>query len=1118
MLHPLDFPRSHRLTQASQRDNRLGNGFDTAVDRLRQTGVPGQTSAPEEDEATPGGVVVRRIRFGDTAIEIGEEHDYTVAQLQLMNPALRDNPNVLVEGDMLTILDQALFESVQAAVRITDEAVTAQASYDAMTRDLAAVPANLRNLYAAEAPSVRQTAEERRGEAAALLAPGLLEAGLASALDEDGLTDALDSHVDAIMPVGDGHSGFAAIVNQARSDARAQIDDIFGREVTFEDQATGEERAASLRDLVAAAEGTPTTTRRQDGSTEWANVRQGMVALMDELSDEAVEANGGNGANDNLIRTEAVRNVAQILAAATPNRDLAFDSDPLVSMVNGAADEILVLRSVQAVNDAAEDMDAALDAPDTLPALTTLVEQTEGIDIGLAAQRVQGSQSAVEGALFDLFRQQVDLGRAADMADDPRVRNAMTDLTLLADRMHTAEGQDAVRDLAATLVRVIELTGSQSRQSSESVALQIGAGLREAISDGHSPALAQEVARQLMAGEDGAPRYEAEASIILEQAGMGVERLQENAASTGQEFYDDVVYPAELGRQNFEGSTTFSHEDGVAALLESEQDLVEQTDRYGEAVVLTLAATQKLPPELEGLDGAHRLQDARSALETEVNQDVVTGEGEEAEVNAIPLLTQYSPSAALASQRVAADQAAARMRDVPAEDLDRLVEELGRLPADDPYAQMASELESLEDPRAVLYESPELTLALLDRFSEPDPAEPDVRPAPNAGFLSRAGRDILLEVFSFQSQAGGGMLPGMTPIQPTMNTRLDALQARLDAQRRMAALYNPQNAARSGFSALTGTAQRLWLQANPIQDIEARTGFAARAPAIPFVSIGSAALNAWGATFLEAPRVMDRLWGGYFAAATAWDLTQAVGGARAWATGRANFSQISRLRGWGWLPRIFGGATAALSVAYTFDELRRGDLPMAAAWVPGTAASIYALAPGATAAGPAVAVGFLLTAGLVTGINQYRHVQDANRLEGPLATYLRGAAPNVDKPESLANCDENGVPYLALNPEIARAQGVEPHEMVDYLYSLDEGELLGERDMLIDYALQVKPNDGEFPVRSEPGEEAPDTVELHTTPDGERVPVLGPSRNRIETIEDFQRWAQGAGYALPTGS
>ncbi|MBA8879073.1 hypothetical protein [Phyllobacterium myrsinacearum] len=1107
MAFPVDF---YYRTRFSRENTQASISFDTAVTHAKKQ----HADKDRKHAKSADGVTIHQIKYGETSIQVGAGYGYKLEQLQLMNPGLRQDANVLVEGDTLTILDRELFDTVKASSDLTDEAVRADRSYTKMTNPSRDTPAHVRKLNAMEAPSVLQNADEKRKEAAALLMPGLLEAALPAGLDKAAMNQALDDHAKAIAPVGDDQPEFAKIVKDAKEGARSTMNEIFDRKVSFKDLASGGTREASLRELVADAKGTPAGSRRRDPSIEWQNVNRGVSALMRDL---AAEATTGDKAAKKLAETQAVRNLSQIIAAATPNHDLSPEVDPFVSAVNSAANQVLVQSSVDAVNAAGNNKHA--DTRHSVPELQEMVAQTDGIDVALTAQRVQGATPALDTAMTDLFQQSIKFGSGAVMTDLTKVRSAMSDLTVLADRMATKEGEGEVSDLASSVVRVIDKVSEKSDESSKSVAFQIGTGLRESIADGQSPALAKEIARQLMDKDIVKSEHRSEASIILNLAGMGVEELKKNGTSTGKEFYEKVVYVSELGRENIGGSSSFSHTNGVASLLKSEKSLVERADRYGKAIVLTAAASRGLPKELQGLEGAERFENAGNDIRDGLDKDVVTGKGKDAEINFLPLLRQYSPGGALSSQQIAADQARVRLQDLPGQDLDKLIDELGRLPADDPYNELVKQLKSLDDPKAALYDSPELTLALMERFSQPDGARPKEDAGPSAGFLSRTGRDVLLEVFAFQTQAGGGLIPGTNPIQPTSGVRLDAMDRSLNAAERrlkadaqwIAARYEPKGAIRNGFSALRDTARDVWLAANPVRTLEARTGVAAYAPAIPFVSTGSALLNIWGTVSLTAPGTspMDKAWGYYFGIGATRDMALAVDGTRSifW---KAGFSQIKGMRGWEWLPRAYNGLGAGLSVAQLGYELGRGDLPMAAAWAPGTAASIYAALPNAVAAGPVVTIGFLLTAGLVTGIGQYRHVKDSNHLEGPLGAYWRGAAPDVDKPESLANCDESAVPYLALNPEIAKAQGVSPEIMIDYLYNLDPGK----RDVLIDRALQVKPNgEGEFPVKSKPGETKRGVSDENGIMIDPRI-----QRSQIGTIEDFRTWTKDWGYSLPSRS
>ncbi|WP_280641003.1 hypothetical protein [Sinorhizobium meliloti] len=151
-----------------------------------------------------------------------------------------------------------------------------------------------------------------------MLTPGLLEEWLATRLTS--VPGTKHSTPTRSRPSEMGTRGPEQSSTRAKSGARDLINDI-GRKVEFTDQTTGRKRTANLRELMAEAEGTPTPSRQRDASAQWQNVQHGMVALMDDLSQEVVKANGGEGALTKLIQTQAVQNVApKLLAAAIPNR------------------------------------------------------------------------------------------------------------------------------------------------------------------------------------------------------------------------------------------------------------------------------------------------------------------------------------------------------------------------------------------------------------------------------------------------------------------------------------------------------------------------------------------------------------------------------------------------------------------------------------------------------------------------------------------------------------------------------------------------------------------------------------------------------------------------------
>ena len=489
------------------------------------------------------------------------------------------------------------------------------------------------------------------------------------------MNKALDDHARAVAPIGDNQPEFAKIVKDAKEDARSTVDQIFDRKVSFEDLTTGDTRKADLRELVAEAKNTQAGSRRRDPSAEWQNVNRGMVALMKELSSEATT---GDKATQKLAETQAVRNIAQIIAAASPHHDLSPDVDPYLSTVNSAADQVLVQSSVDAVNAAADGKNA--DFGHTIPELQELTKQTEGIDPTLTIQRVQGSQSAIDTAMTDLFQQSITFGSGPVMQDLPKVKSGMNDLTILADRMSADEGKGSVEDIASSVVRVIDQVSEKSDDSSKSLAVHIGIGLRDSIAGGaksgigkgNRPAADGQGCGQIptQVPGDGHP-----------QSGRyGRRGVEEKRNVNRQGFLRKGCLCLRARTPEHGDSNQFSHSDGVESLLESQKSLVDRTDHYGKAIVLTAAATQDLPKELQGLDGADRFGDAGKDLREGINKDIVSGKGEKAEINFLPLLRQYSPGAAVTSQQVAADQARARLQDLPEQDLDKLVEELGRLP------------------------------------------------------------------------------------------------------------------------------------------------------------------------------------------------------------------------------------------------------------------------------------------------------------------------------------------------------------------------------------------------------------------------------------------------------
>ncbi len=117
-----------------------------------------------------------------------------------------------------------------------------------------------------------------------------------------------------------------------------------------------------------------------------------------------------------------------------------------------------------------------------------------------------------------------------------------------------------------------------------------------------------------------------------------------------------------------------------------------------------------------------------------------------------------------------------------------------------------------------------------------------------------------------------------------------------------------------------------------------------------------------------------------------------------------------------------------------------------------------------------------------------------------LGAYLKSAYPDVDKPESLANCDEEGRPFLAMLPTLGKRLGFKENELpelVDWLYQ----QPVRKRDFFIDNALQVEPNDkGEYPMG---------------TSDANARNGPNIQRYQIHTIEDVVLFAEQYDFKLP---
>ena len=109
MVFPADFYFRSRVSRLSVQPK---VNFDTAVNHAKKQPASDAAKRPKPSND----VIIHQVKHGDTAIKVGNGYGYRLEQLQLMNPGLRENADMIVEGDTLTILDRGLFDTVKSIV------------------------------------------------------------------------------------------------------------------------------------------------------------------------------------------------------------------------------------------------------------------------------------------------------------------------------------------------------------------------------------------------------------------------------------------------------------------------------------------------------------------------------------------------------------------------------------------------------------------------------------------------------------------------------------------------------------------------------------------------------------------------------------------------------------------------------------------------------------------------------------------------------------------------------------------------------------------------------------------------------------------------------------------
>jgi len=69
----------------------------------------------DADRRQDGGTIIHTIKSGETAIRIGGDHGFSLAELTLMNPKLAKDPAASTRRT-LVLVDKVLFEEVKGAI------------------------------------------------------------------------------------------------------------------------------------------------------------------------------------------------------------------------------------------------------------------------------------------------------------------------------------------------------------------------------------------------------------------------------------------------------------------------------------------------------------------------------------------------------------------------------------------------------------------------------------------------------------------------------------------------------------------------------------------------------------------------------------------------------------------------------------------------------------------------------------------------------------------------------------------------------------------------------------------------------------------------------------------
>jgi hypothetical protein len=204
---------------------------------------------------------------------------------------------------------------------------------------------------------------------------------------------------------------------------------------------------------------------------------------------------------------------------------------------------------------------------------------------------------------------------------------------------------------------------------------------------------------------------------------------------------------------------------------------------------------------------------------------------------------------------------------------------------------------------------------------------------------------------------------------------------------------------------------------------------------------------------------------------------------------------------------VLGGLGVVLDGMSAVDAFRNGDYVSGAGYsataVGGailTAAAFSNAVPvaGQIAAGVLIAVGF--------GLQQWAHVRESNKHEGPAQDFLEGAGLSSKLAEELSNHTGNGFPAGPAIVEVAKLLNLSPEQLIAHLETKSEGEL----QSFIEGAVHQVEMEGEGDERGFPPT-GDDVEEIRDWEGNGRWPLPKP-----DSIEGLAVWMERQGF-LPEG-